>query len=80
VSACHGAPGLTAPQIRPLERKQERKQEKKHNMRAGEFMLPKYIKVTPVTTASKGRNENCSFLQHSAQDLNSGWGSWKGGD
>lgn len=47
------------------------KEKKKNKQDRSKFHTPKYIKVTPVSIASKQRNRNCSFLQL-------GVGLWRG--
>lgn len=59
---------MTAPNVCKDEasgRKKKKKQDR------SKFHTPKYIKVTPVSIASKQRNRNCSFLQL-------GVGLWRG--
>lgn len=46
----------------PMSAKMKPREEKKKNDRS-KFHTPKYIKVTPVSIASKLRIRNCSFLQ-----------------
>lgn len=45
----------------PMSAKMKPQEEKKQD--GSKFHTPKYIKVTPVSIASKRRNRNCSFLQ-----------------
>lgn len=57
---------MTAPNVCKDEASGEKKQD------GSKFHTPKYIKVTPVSIASKLRNRNCSFLQLRV-------GQWRGG-
>lgn len=58
---------MTAPNVC----KDEASGRKKKKQDRSKFHTPKYIKVTPVSIASKQRNRNCSFLQL-------GVGLWRG--
>lgn len=47
----------------PMSAKMKPQEGKKKKQDGSKFHTPKYIKVTPVSIASKRRNGNCSFLQ-----------------
>lgn len=53
---------MTAPNVCKDEASGEIKKKKKKEDRS-KFHTPKYIKVTPVSIASKQKIRNCSFLQ-----------------
>lgn len=46
-----------------MKPRDEKKKKKEKKQDGSKFHSPKYIKVTPVSIASKRRNRNCSFLQ-----------------
>lgn len=50
----------------PMSAKTKPREGKKTD--GSKFHTPKYIKVTPVSIASKRRNENCSFLQQRVRE------------